>query len=86
MWSNKEQDECLQKIYEEIVASKLGLEKKFSRAILYVQQNKLGIGLITLKIAVAMLAFKLYIRNKRANSKVAKLIRINEESVGVKYG
>ena len=43
MWLNKEQDECLQKIYEKTVASKLELGKKFPRAILYVQQKKLGI-------------------------------------------
>ena len=85
MWLNKEQDECLWKIYEETVASKLGLGKKFPRAILYVQWKKLGIGLITSKMAVAILAFKLYIGNKRANSKVAKLIGIIEEAVAVEY-
>ena len=53
---------------------------------MYVQQKKLGIGLITPKIIVAILAFKLYIRNKRANSKVAKLIEIIEEAVAVEYG
>ena len=86
MWLNKEQDEYLQKIYKETVASKLGLGKKFPRAILYIQQKKLGIGLITPETAVAMLAFKLYIGNKRANSKVAKLIGIIEESITVEYG
>ena len=59
--------------------------KKFPRAILYVQQKKLGIDLIIPRTAVAMLAFKLYIENKRANSKVAKLIGINEESITVEY-
>ena len=37
-------------------------------------------------MAVAILAFKLYIGNKKANSKVAKLIGIIEESIAVKYG
>ena len=66
--------------------SKLGLEKKFLRAILYVQQNRLGIGLIKPKTAIAMLACKLYIGNKRAKSKLAKLIRINKELVAIEYG
>ena len=33
-----------------------------------------------------MLAYKLYISNKRVNSKLAKLIRINKELVNVEYG
>ena len=32
---NKEQEEYLKKIYEETIASKLRLEKKFPRSILY---------------------------------------------------
>jgi len=44
--------------------------------ILHFQQKRLGIGLIIPRI---------YIRNKQANSKIAKLIQINEESVAVEY-
>ena len=35
---------------------------------------------------IAVLACKLYIGNKRAKSKLAKLIRINEESVAMEHG
>ena len=34
---------------------------------------------------VAMLAYNLYSGNKRVNSKLAKLIRINEELVVIEY-
>ena len=59
MWLNKEQDENLRRIYEESIAVKLGLGKKCLRAILYIQQSWLGIGLIKPKIAVTILAYKL---------------------------
>ena len=37
MWLNKEQDENLRRIYKELIAVILGLGKKCSRAILYIQ-------------------------------------------------
>ena len=61
------------------------LGKKFLRAILCVQQNRLGIGLIKPKTAITILACKLYIGNKRAGSKLVKLFRINKESVAIEY-
>jgi len=42
------------------------LGTKFNRAILYMRQNAIGIGLIKPLIAVAILAGKLYIGNIRA--------------------
>ena len=69
-----------------MILVKLGLGKKFLRVILYIQQNQLGIWLIKPKTVIAILVCKLCIRNKRVNSKLAKLIRINEELVAVEYG
>ena len=36
MWLNKEQDKKLRRIYEETIVEKLGLGKKYPRAILYI--------------------------------------------------
>ena len=69
IWLNKEQDKCLRKIYEETVASRLGLGKKFLRDILYVQQKRLEIGLVIPRTVVAILAFKLYIGKKTGKVK-----------------
>ena len=57
-------------MYKETICHKLGSGKKFSRLILYTRQNAIRIGLIALKMAIAMLATKLYIRNKQANIKI----------------
>ena len=73
-------------MYQEMIVRKLGLGSKFLRELLYVQQDRLRIELIKSKTTVAILAYKLYIRNIRAWSKIAKLIRMNEEAVTVECG
>ena len=72
-------------MHEEIISIKLGLESKFPRALLCIQQKRLGIGLIKLKTAIAMLVHKLYIGNIRVNSKIAKLIKINKEALTIEH-
>ena len=48
-------------------------------------QNAVGIRLIRLKTAIAILACKLHIRNIRGDTRIAKLIRMSKEAVKVKH-
>ena len=57
----------------------------FLRAVLYLRRNAIGIRLIRPKMAIAMQACKLCIRNLRAQMKIARLIRINEEVIMIEY-
>ena len=58
---NKRQVEILKHIYKEVIAKKIGLGKKFPRKILYARKTVLGVGLISLSMAVKIQALKLYI-------------------------
>ena len=70
----EEQNVILQKIYKATIAKKMKLRTTFLRAILYIRQNVIGMRLITLKINMVMLVYKLYIGNIRAKSRMNKLI------------
>ena len=48
------------KIYEKTVLTKLGLSKKFLRAILYSRKMLLGLGLLKPSIIIETLVLKLY--------------------------
>jgi len=50
------------------------------------RQNTIGIGLIFLEIVIIIFASKLCVGNLRADTKVGKLIRLNEEALMVEYG
>ena len=73
-------------MYKAMIAKKIGLRTTFPRAILYKRQNAIGIGLITPKIIIAMLACKLYIGNIRAKSRMNKLIQYHKESIMIENG
>ena len=46
------------------------------KEILYIRKTALGIGLIKISTVVETLALKLYIRNKRAKNRIARLLSI----------
>jgi len=73
-------------MYEEIIYTKLGLGKKFPRTALYTRQNAIGIGLITPKTAIVMLATKLYIRNLRAKTRISKIIIMINNKLMIEKG
>ena len=73
-------------MYEETIYSKLGLEKKFSRIVLYTRQNAIGIGLITPSTVIVMLATKLYVRNKCAKTKIGWIISIIDNKLMTEKG
>ena len=58
----------------------------FSRVVLYLRRNAIGVGLIRPKIVITMQVCEWYIRNLRAQTRVARLIRINKETIIIEYG
>ena len=71
-------------MYEEIISSKIRLRKKFQRLILYAKQNAVGIGLIAPKIVITILSEKLYISNKRSNTKIGWIIESINNKIMIK--
>ena len=64
---------------------KMNLGKTFLRAVLYSRQNVVRIELIKPKIAIAILAYKLYAENKRVATRIVKLIKLYKEKIIVEY-
>ena len=59
----KEEEE-LKRIYEEPFLQKLGLSKKFPRAVMYTRKSTLGLGIMAPSTIIALLKLKLFIGNK----------------------
>ena len=57
----------------------------FPRVVLYSRRNAIGIGLIRPKMVIAIQACKLYLGNLRAQMRIARMIRINEEVIMIEY-
>ena len=77
------QDLFLRSLYKMIILKKLGLGATFPQLILYIRQNIMGVRLIKLSIAIAMLVSKLYIGNRRDKTRVRKLISIIDEKLTI---
>ena len=73
-------------IYEETISSKMGLGKKFLRLIMYAKQNAVRIGLIVPKTVITMLSAKIYIGNKRANTKIGQIIESINNKIIIEKG
>ena len=72
-------------MHEPIIIKKIRISLTFPRAVLYSKKNVVELGLIKPSIAIVILAYKLYIRNLRANTRIAKIIRIHEEVIIIEY-
>ena len=83
---NDKQATKIMLMYEEIISSKIGLRKKFLRSIMYTKQNVARIGLIAPKTVITMLLAKLYIGNKRANTKIGWIIESIDNKIIIKKG
>ena len=59
--------------------AKLGLGKTFSRILLCIRKDALGVGLIEPQTAIDLLASKLCTGNQRTNNQLGKIIKIHEE-------
>ena len=68
-------------MYKETISSKIGLRKKFPRLILYTKQNVVGLGLISPKTVITILAMKLYIGNKRERIRIGNMINIIDKII-----
>ena len=73
-------------MYEETISSKIGLRKKFLILILYAKQNVIRIGLIVPKTVITMLSVKLYISNKRVNTKIGQIIESIDNKIMIEKG
>ena len=83
---NEKQLKDLKQTYENAIAQKMNLGATFLRAMLYFRRNTLGIGLIKQETIIAMLACKLCIRNVRAETRIGRLIKYNEQIKMIEYG
>jgi len=83
---SEQQEDALKRVYEPILLKKMRLSEKFPRSVLYSRKTAMGIGLLAPRTIVDILALKLYVGHQRMNSKVAKIIQINEDNARLSYG
>ena len=83
---NNTQEKELMRIYEPIILKKIGLGEKFPRLCLYSRRSALGIGLLKPTTILAILALKLYVGHKRLNTKISRMITINEQMQHLQNG
>ena len=81
-----QQEKILKNIHEPVMLRKLRLSEKFSRKVLHYRKTSLGVGLLAPRTIVDVLALKLHVGHQRADSKVDKMIQINEENVRISCG
>ena len=83
---NDRQEKILKNIYEAVILNKMGLSVKFPRKVLYARKSALGVGLMAPWTIMSMLALKLYLSYQRGETRVSKLITINEDNTRLYYG
>ena len=65
---------------------KLGLSRKFPRAVLYSRKSALSIGIMTPSIIINILKAKLYVGNIRKRGETSRAIVIHQEIMMIKAG
>ena len=83
---NKRQEKILKSIYESVILNKMGLSIKFPRKVLYARKSALGVGLMAPRTIMSILALKLYVSYQRGETRVSKMININEDNIRLHYG
>jgi len=83
---NDRQEKILKNIYEAVILNKMGLSVKFLRKVLYARKSALGVGLMAPWTIMSVLALKLYLSHQRGDTRVSKLITINEDNARLYYG
>ena len=73
-------------VSENILLKKLGLSKKFPRQMLYTWRSVLGVGLLKLTIIVFMLSLKLHAGHEKAQDRLSRIIKINEDNASIQNG
>ena len=82
----KEQEVEMRRIYEEPLLIKLGLSRKFPRAVLYSRKSTLGIRIMTPSIIINILKAKLYVGNVRKRGETSRAIVMHQEMMIVEVG
>jgi len=80
------EEQELKRIYEAPLLQKLGLSKKFPRAVMYARKSALGLGIMAPSTILALLKLKLYIGNKRINGNAGEAINAQEEFLKIEAG
>ena len=75
----RQQDEILQKIYEEPLLVKLGFSSKFPRDVMYMPTHALGLGFLKPSTIVAQLQLKLLVGYARTRSPTHENISVLHE-------
>ena len=83
---SKQKEKEWKQIFKPALLTKLRLSKNFLQNVLHSRKTALGVGLLALRIIIDVLALKLHFRHKRINSKVAKVIQINENNTWFECG
>jgi len=83
---NDRQEKILKTIYESVILNKLGLSVKFPRKVLYARKSALGVGLMAPRTIMSVLALKLYLSHQRGETRISRLININEDNARLYYG
>ena len=82
----KEQEVKLRRIYKEPLLIKLGLSRKFPRAVLFSRKSALSIRIMTPSIIIDILKAKLYVGNVTKREETSRTIVIHQEMKIVKAG
>ena len=83
---SEEQEIELKKIYEEPLLIKLGLSRRFPRAVLHSRKSALGIGIMTPRTIIDILKAKLHVGNVRREGETNAAIALHEELLVVEAG
>ena len=78
---NDKQITELKRIYKMPIIKKFQLNRNFPKSLLYAWKSFLGLGLISLKTVIDMLALKGYFGNKRVRRNAAIMIDINKQFI-----
>lgn len=86
VYISQNEEEELIRIYEEPIAQKFQLGKRFPHEVLYIHKHALGLGLMRPSTILASLRLKLYFGHTRLDRACNKLINANLEEVLVECG
>ena len=84
--TNKRQETVLKNTCESFILNKIGLSEKFPRKVLHERKSALEVGLIAPIAIMNVLALKLHVSHNRGETRVLKIIKINENNTKLHYG
>ena len=76
----------MKNIHESVIFNKIGLSVKFLRKVLCAEKLALGVGLVAPRTIMSILSLKLCLSHQRRETRVSRLIEINEDNTRLHYG